>query len=158
MIPLCGGLPPGHGLEPSRLLFPPRALVTSLHPKAQSPLLLLKLKVTPSHGRLSTQLLQGLPYHLQAFSPMSGAPLPVLAQSWGGGGGPQASRSPATKYHMLVTGHAFNPCSGVPMAPHHTVKNPVDWANCLAAVQGQAGSHRIWADRRKFAELLGCLI
>ena len=33
----------------------------------------------------------------------------------------------------------------------------ISFRKCVAAFQGRTGSHRIWADVRKFTELLGCL-
>lgn len=79
-----------------------------------------------------------------------------------GTGFPQAGLDEVAGHqHVVFGGRA--PCSldspprTGPVALYHTVRNPTDYTNCPAAVQGQAASYGIWANGIKFTELSECL-
>ena len=158
LIPPLGGLPSVCRSLPPRLPLFPGVHITSLHHEVQSPSQLAKLKETPSPwpcGCPGTQLLQGLPYHSQGLLYHVGCATnirPIL----------EGSLHCQETHHQIPYTNDWPPFQSsrelmAPPCSYCTAMNPADGANCLAAVQGWAGSHGIRVDRRKFIGMLGCL-
>ena len=141
----------GHRSSPPRLPLFLGVRITLLRGEVQSPSQLAKQE-TPSPRPTAT------PHSASLGSPLLLSGLSLLCQVYhlhraNSGGRAHSARRLATRYHLWVSGHPSSPPPRGPRAPPYlTATHSVNYANCLAAFQGWAGSCRIQADRRKFLE------